>query len=303
MPYDIDELLGGAKRKRTRKRGFVSWRPQAKSQVLLDQVQQVLAEYADHLPLSVRQIYYRMVAVHGLPKTEAASDTLEGILRRARRARIIPMEHIRDDDPDSLDTLGYSSVENFLANLRYQAESFQLDRTAGQPTRLVVWSEARGMKPQLEAVAEPYGIPVLSGGGFDSLTKKNTLAEDLADQERPTEVLHIGDHDPSGAHMFLSFAEDVVDLSKEYGGEVDFTRLAVTPPQIARYNLPTNPAKKTDRRAFKGPTTQAEALAPDELAAILRSAITARLDTRAYEKVLRAERAARRDLQTRLKWR
>jgi hypothetical protein len=98
------------------------------------------------------------------------------------------------------------------------------------------------------ARAEPYGIPVLSGGGFDSLTKKNTLAEDLADQERPTEVLHIGDHDPSGAHAFLAIAEDVVDLSKEYGGDIDFTRLAVTRQQIAQYSLPTAPAKKSDRR-------------------------------------------------------
>jgi hypothetical protein len=242
-----------------------------------------------------------MVAVHGLPKTKDASNTLEGVLRRARRARVISMSDIRDDDPDSLAPLGYPSVENFLVNLRYQAENFELDRTAGQTSRLVVWCEARGMKPQLEAVAEPYGIPVLSGGGFDSLTKKNALAEDLADQGRPTEILHIGDHDPSGAHMFLAFAEDIVDLSKEYGGDVDFTRVAVTPQQIAQYNLPTDPAKKTDKRAFKGPTAQAEALRPDVLADIIRSAITARLDTRAYEKVLRAERKAKHTLQTKLR--
>ena len=52
-------------------------------------------------------------------------------------------------------------------------------------------------------------MTVLSGGGFDSLTDKHKFAAELADHDRPTEVLHIGDHDPSGVTMFLAFLEDV----------------------------------------------------------------------------------------------
>jgi hypothetical protein len=152
------------------------------------------------------------------------------------------------------------------------------------------------MAPQLGRVANPFGVTVMSGGGFDSLTDKHKFAAALTEQDRPTEVLHIGDHDPSGVSMFLAFLEDVEAFTRDLGGNATFTRLAVTPEQIARYELPTAPAKDTDKRAFHGETCQAEALAPDVLARIVRIAIEQRIDRRAYENVLRRERKARRDL-------
>ena len=133
-----------------------------------------------------------------------------------------------------------------------------------------------------------------------TIHQQASFAEELADHDRPTEVLHIGDHDPSGAHMFLAFLEDVQAFARDLGGQATFTRLAVTPQQIASYRLPTAPAKPTDTRAFRGQTCQAEALAPDDLANILRAAIEQRIDRRAYERVLRRERQVRRKLLARL---
>ena len=62
------------------------------------------------------------------------------------------------------------------------------------------------MVPQLE-LASPtdYGVPVISGGGFDFLTAKHDFAEEIAAGDRPVTVLHIGDLDPSGAHLYLAF--------------------------------------------------------------------------------------------------
>ena len=45
---------------------------------LLEQVRSILAEYADYLPLTVRQVFYRLVGVHGYDKTEQAAR-LRGI--------------------------------------------------------------------------------------------------------------------------------------------------------------------------------------------------------------------------------
>jgi hypothetical protein len=123
----------------------------------------------------------------------------------------------------------------------------------------------------------------------------------LAGHDRPTEVLDIGDHDASGAHRFLALWEDVRAFARDLGGEAaTFTRLAVIPQQIDRYRLPTAPPKPSDRRAFRGPTCQAEALAPDVLADILRNVIEQRIDRAAYERVLRRERQVRRELLARL---
>ena len=70
----------------------------------------------------------------------------------------------------------------------------------------------------------------------------------------------------------------------------------MTPQQIGKYRLPTAPPKATDNRAFSGQTCQAEALPPDVLANILRSAIEGRVDQRVLDRVLRQERRIRREL-------
>lgn len=50
-----------------RVRGFAAWTPRANSRAVLGQVHQVLDEYRAHLPLTVRQIFYRLVGGYGVP--------------------------------------------------------------------------------------------------------------------------------------------------------------------------------------------------------------------------------------------
>jgi hypothetical protein len=290
------DLLGGVQRVRTRVRGFAPWSPEKATLALLDQVRGILDEYVDHLPLTIRQIFYRLVGAHDYEKTERVYQRLAEHLNRARRARMIPMDVIRDDGGTLSEPDHWDSAEQFMETVRAMAKSFTLDHSAGQATRLVVICEAGGMVPQLARVAHPFGMTVMSGGGFDSTTDRHNFAAALAGHDRPTEVLHIGDHDPSGVSMFLAFLEDVEAFARELGGQATFTRLAVTPAQIRQYRLPTAPPKATDNRAFSGETCQAEALPPDVLANILRTAIEERVDQRVLDRVLRQERRVRREL-------
>jgi hypothetical protein len=248
----------------------------------------------------LRQIFYRLVGAYGFEKTERSYERLGEHLVRARRARLIPMEAIRDDGGTVITPNMWASAQEYLGAVRAQAADLMLDRTTGQRTRLAVFCEAAGMAPQLARVAKPYGITVMSSGGFESLTEKHAFAAELARYDRPTEVLHIGDHDPSGVSMFAAYLEDVEAFTFELGGTATFTRLAVTPEQIAAYGLPTAPPKPTDRRAFVGETCQVEAFAPDVLASILRDAIEDRIDRSAFNRLLRRERKIRRELVAKL---
>lgn len=101
---------------------------------------------------------------------------------------------------------------------------------------------------------------------------------------------------PSGVHVYGSLDEDVRAFCSELGGQVEFRRLAVLPEHVARYRLVTSPAKASDRRAFTGETVQAEALPPDVLANLVRSAIESELDLRVYLEVLEQEREQRATL-------
>lgn len=288
----------------TRARGFIDeWRPQAKTRALLDLVKSILDEDATHLPLTLCQVFYRLVAKFGYPKTENAYASLGEHLNSVRRAGVVPFEAIRDDGFSRSGQLGYDSAVAFLDVCVTSAKQFTLDRQRGQPERLAVWCEARGMAPQLERVANSYGIEVFSSGGFDSVSVKHDLAREFAaacNAHDAVRVLHIGDHDPSGVHLFLSLAEDVDAFADEYGGEVDFERVAVLPEHVEHYHLVTAPPKATDRRAFHCETVQAEALPPDVLAGLLRVAIEAHIDMTTYRAVLDDEARARDALVARL---
>src|SRR5262245_7506874 len=116
-------LLGGAEHKRARVRGFAPWTPQKETLALIARVNAVLREYADHLPLTVRQIFYRLVGAHGYDKTEHAYKRLGEHLNRARRARIIAMDAIRDDGGVIHKLASYTSAGEFLATVRWRASA------------------------------------------------------------------------------------------------------------------------------------------------------------------------------------
>src|SRR5262249_22871521 len=79
-----EHLLGGVQRVRTRVRGFAPWSPEKATLALLDQVQGILDEYVDHLPLTIRQIFYRLVGAHDYEKTERAYQRLVLLLESPR---------------------------------------------------------------------------------------------------------------------------------------------------------------------------------------------------------------------------
>jgi hypothetical protein len=211
----------------TRVRGLAPWSPQQPTLKLLDTVRAVLAEYRDHLPLTIRQIFYRLVGAHNFPKDERAYSRLVEHLNRARRDGRISFDAIRDDDAEIVTRIGWNSPRELIEEWQDQAKYCRLDRQQDQQSRLLFTVEARGMKPQIEAVADDYGVPVIASGGFDSLTAKYQLAGSLGEHHELTEVLHIGDHDPSGVHLFTSMADDIKALicDRRLSGEVAFLRL------------------------------------------------------------------------------
>jgi hypothetical protein len=196
--------------KTTRVRGFAPWEPEPDSRAIVAQIEEVLRDYRQYLPLTLRQIFYRLVATKGYPKDEASYKRLGELLNRARRAGIIRFEDIRDDGVMREASYMLNGVAHAMREQIETAEAYRLDRQRNQPTRLYVLCEAQGMVPQLVRICDRYAITVQSKGGFDSVTAKHALARELRSRgSARTLVLHLGDHDPSGGHIFKSLEEDV----------------------------------------------------------------------------------------------
>lgn len=287
----------------TRPRGLARWRPQAATRVLLGQVDEVLTEYADALPLTCRQVFYRLVGAYGYAKNDNAYERLLEKLNRARRAELIPFASIRDDGVAVAAPAGFYGVADFWDAVADTAASYRRVRREGQTAAVEVWCEAAGMVPQLARVAHQYGAPVYSAGGFDSTTVKHDAVRRALAEDRPTVVLQIGDHDPSGWSMFDAAAEDIAAFIADYGGThpVRFERVAVTPEQIASYGLPEAPVKPKDRRGdWQGGTVQAEALSPAQLADELRAALDDVYDLDVLDRLVDTETTERDQMLARL---
>jgi len=157
------------------------------------QVERVLGTYEAELPLTARQVFYRLVATVGYEKNENAYARLQEHLANFRRAGIVDFSAIRDDGTIVEQPLEYGSPDEFLRIAEGLAREGQGVRLAGQPQWVEVWCEAAGMAPQLARAVGEYGVTVFSSGGFDSLTVKYEAAQRILARDVPTVVLHVGD--------------------------------------------------------------------------------------------------------------
>lgn len=275
---------------------------------LIDQVMEIFDMYEPHLPLTNRQIFYRMVGAYDFPKEEKAYIRLCEHLVRARRAGIVPFTHIRDDGTRGEHPDGYYGAKYFLEGVVAAAEEYERFPAIGQPKRVEVWCEAQGMVPQLARVATPLGASVYSTGGFSSVTVTHEIAWRVACRSVPTMFLHVGDLDPSGQSIYDSMAEDIATFvwqmkqNAELNGYEDdpghewsqvketsgfaYRRVALTENQVQKYNLETAPPKPKDSRTAKwvGETCQAEAMDPAVLAQTLKDEVVRHIDQDQFEK-------------------
>ena len=304
----LQDFTPGRENTHKRPKGYAPWRPHKRTASLMFQVRQILEEYRDHLPLTARQIFYRLVAAHSYPKTENAAKSLGDHLTRARRAEMIPFDYIRDDGISVMAPAHYADENGFYKHIHDEGKSYKRDKLARQKMNVRVYCEAAGMMPQLERVCEPYSIPVYSCSGFDSVSAKYQLKESCwrayTYQGRRTVILHLGDYDPSGESIFNDgLVEDVYaflnrDVPHKEPHEVaTFERVALKPEHIERFNLPTAPPKDSDSRTknWQGAATcQLEALPPDVLAGLLDATAKTYLNLAVYERDLAAEEEERR---------
>jgi hypothetical protein len=308
--------------------GYQPYSPYAETQVILKQVVAILREYAANLPLTLRQIFYRLVAAYAYDKTEQAYNNLGSYVRRARRASMlpagergttpyIPFAAIRDDSTSLVAPITFDGRTVFEETVMDSARNFMLDRQDGQPQAIEIWCEAAGLMPILFELASPYGISVYSSGGVDTITPKHDLALRVAQRAgngMATRMLHVGDFDPTGELIHRNLAEDVGTMVYQLTGSDDWyevERVALTPQQIVDKDVITAPPKRKDNNLARfiddnqwlveqlgteEIAAQLEALTPTELAVMLEEAITSYVDMEAYEEVLEEEAEIRHTL-------
>lgn len=221
-------------------------------------------------PCTVRQTYYQATVRGIVEKTEAGYDKVQRALVDLRRSGKIPYRSITDNTRWQIKPTTFDSVEDALE------ETARLYRRAvwnDVDAYCEFWLEKDALAGVIHPITNKYDVALMVARGFSSISFLHSAAEDIDALDKPAYIYHLGDHDPSG----VCAAEKIEEALREYApsAEIHFERLAVLPEQVAEWNLPSRPTKKTDSRAksFKGESVELDAIHPDNLRELVEARI------------------------------
>lgn len=255
----------------------------------------ILGEYEG--PLTLRQVYYRLVAAQIIQNTENEYKGLSKHLTRARLAGLVDDSRIIDRVRSTLRVQCWPDLSHFLQTVR---RAYRREKWTSQDYNLEVWCEKDAVAGVLEPIANEYEIILYPCRGYNSYSALKEAAERIGYIDRPTVVLYMGDFDPSGQDM----PRDIRDrLTEDFGVQLDLYVIALTLEQIEDHDLPPAPAKRSDSRAAAfmarngDMAVELDALPPNVLQDLVRGNVEQFFDKSAFEQEAEIEREERETLE------
>lgn len=233
----------------------------------------------DH-PLSVRGVFYRVMSVGAVEKSEKAYNAVQREVLKLRRAGDLPYEWIADGTRWHVKSPSWSSVENALEDA---AASYRRALWHDQDVYVEVWSEKEAISSIVSPITNAWDVPLMIARGFASESFLWSTASTIRTVAKPTYVYQLGDHDPSGVAAWEHVQRRLREFAPDI--EITFQRIAVTETQIEALSLPTRPTKTTDSRSrsFTGESVEVDAIPTSVLTEIVANAISQHVDPHVLE--------------------
>jgi hypothetical protein len=282
---------------------FEDWSPTEATKETLETARGIVDDYeAQGLILSLRQLYYRLVAADIIPNKVSEYKRLGNIIRRGRLAGLIDWDMIEDRNRRIVENSHWLSPASIL---RSAAESYRIDKWERQDYRILVMVEKDARSGVLEPVCRRLDVPLTATKGYSSASHLYGIAKDIEIYGMSGQgviILYFGDHDPSGLDMDRDVFSRLDQLSN-MEHEIEFSRMALTMDQIDEYAPPPNPAKESDSRAadyivkYGAVSWELDALDPAVLAAVVEDEIREYLDEDRWMSDIRKEERAKAKIQ------
>jgi hypothetical protein len=222
---------------------------------VLSEIKRQLDDFEDQsIVPTLRGMYYTLVDLGVIPKTEAAYHALSSHTSRWRETGILPIDcfadHTRDiiqdfeDDFESIEEF-IERVIDYLGNIK---DYYTIPRSHQQPNYVEVWLEKDSPVESIRSIVKDRHVRVVPNRGHSSVAFLNKNIDRLKERQaegKKIYILYLGDADPSGEVMDKVYKRKLL----EYGlFDVTFIRLAVTEKQIKRFKLLHNPDPDTLRK-------------------------------------------------------
>lgn len=281
-----------------------------KYEAIVIAVNRIIAQY--DMPLTLRQIYYRLVAAGLIPNRRAAYNGLSSQLVTARENGEVDEARIVDRSR-RIEDVSFDTPHQFVNAAKYTIENRYVRRFWQTQERYVeVWVEKDALSQVLATAVYGYNTIVAPSRGYSSFTYLKDAGARLSKYsqyedgtgEHEVVILHFADHDPSG----LDMSRDLDDRLRRYSGiRIQFKRIALTHDQVVARNLIPNPTKLADPRSsgyvarYGNQCWELDAIEPNDLVEMCRNAVEEEIDDwDAWEAIKRADKGERDTIKAKL---
>lgn len=260
------------------------------SLAMLQVIAGILDEYkADGFVLTVRQLYYQLVARGKIENTIKSYKNIASLVNDGRMAGLLDWDMIED------------RTRSFVRRNRWDhprqpvdsaAHYYHEDLWKNQPYRVFVIVEKEALVGVLEKVCHEYDMPLLAARGYPSASVLRSFCIDdmipAMQEEQTPLIIHLGDHDPSGIDMTRDLQERLSLFCEQ---DVELDRVALNMKQIKEQKPPENPAKPTDARfadyfkKYGKSSWELDALSPNYIDKLVRKTIKPYIEEDAWEKI------------------
>lgn len=256
------------------------------------QVQEVVEELRQYWALTLRQIYYQLVAKGYIENNKSSYNALSKLVKWMRIDGRIPWDALEDRSRTLGRKRGWSNTKEFLEHeLKTMFKGYTRCRVQTQPKYIEVWVEKDALSQIFHKVVYPYCIRSTAVRGYSSVTflaDYYVRATEAIMQGKKPVVLYFGDLDPSGVQMLEASIETLEDELDLY--DVEFKRIGLNPEHIKKYDLPADPSaiKISDPRydayvrRYGEVAVELDAVHPADLKKMIKNAVENELDMEAY---------------------
>lgn len=284
------------------------------TEIYLNNAIEIISSMEEYWPLTLRQIYYQLVAQLLIRNALNEYQKLSRVLSKARLDGAVPWKSMEDRSRSILYSGGYSDINHFKKSEEDSLlTGYRRDLLQTQAVRPEIWVEKDALSHLVYGVASDYCIDVVAARGFSSMSFKHECRERILrnlEENQLTKILYFGDLDPSGWEMLPTMMKTLKDKMNMEDFVTD-ERIALNLDQVEQYNLPHSPdaLKLTDTRAkkylkrFGNMAVELDALKPEILQSLVKSAIETNLNMELFEhekRVESRERIAARGLTQRI---
>jgi len=251
---------------------------------------------AQGFTLTLRQLYYQFVSKDLIPNTERSYKQLGTAISDGRLCGYIDWDAIEDRTRHIEQNSHWSDPAAIVDSC---INSYAIDKWANQHNYVEVWIEKEALVGVIEGICKELDVVYFACRGYNSQSEQYQAAKRLERARnggREPNIIHLGDHDPSGIDMTRDNSDRLELMSYSW---LDVNRIALNMDQVEEYSPPPNPTKLSDSRAndyvadYGYECWELDALEPSVIVDLIRDSVLELRDEDLWQEMVDEEEAGR----------